>query len=174
MSSNRFDNTYKKYLKENILSGIAGGMTDFAGGFKKGIEKAQEGRPFWVDNPKNEKEKELKNIKSIGFQNKPKKGELIKYPLRNNLYITGKVLTNINQKGQWEIEIVNDKNSADPLYYYISDIYTDGIITTPSYMKQKHKTQDELDSIEQYKDAVVGLNTPYPKWYRETDIKKSF
>ena len=169
MFDNKFDNTYKKCLKENIL-------TNFASGFQKGLEKSEKGRLPWQEMGSDKKEETQKqNLKPIGFENKPKINETILFPLKNNTFIKGKVLTNINQKGQWEIELSNDKNSADPLYYYISDLYPNGVITTPNYMKSTHKTSEQINSVEgPYVDCIVGFNTVYSKWFKEEDMKKNY
>jgi hypothetical protein len=170
MFNNSFDNTYKECLKENILA-------DFSSGFQKGLEKSEKGlAPWQKDNPKGDKEdKNNKNENYIGFQNIPKVGEKILFPLKNSKYIKAKVLTSINQKGQWEIELLNDKNSADPLYYYTSDVYPDGVITTPIHMKSKHTTPQQINSVEgPYKDCIVGFNTPYSKWLKEKDTLQNY
>ena len=171
MFDNKFDNTYKKCLKENVLA-------NFASGFQKGLEKAEKGRLPWQkgeEDDKNKSSKYKENTNFIGFQNPPKVGETILFPLENKTYIKAKVLTRINQKGQWEIELLNDKNSADPLYYYTSDKYTKGIITTPTVIKQKHKTPQELNSIDgPYSDCIVGFNTPYNKWVKEKESLQNY
>jgi hypothetical protein len=165
MFNNSFDNTYKECLKENILA-------DFSSGFQKGLEKAEKGK---LPLQKDESDTNKKNAKTIGFENKPKVGETILFPLNNGTFIRAKVLTNINQKRQWEIELLNDKNSADPLYYYTSDVYTDGVITTPKVIKKKHKTPQEINSVEgPYKDCIVGFNTPYNKWVKEKDTLQNY
>lgn len=170
MFNNSFDDIYKKCLKENILS-------DFSSGFQKGLEKAEKGKLPWQknDSDTNNKNQNSKNAKTIGFENKPKVGETILFPLNNGTFIKAKVLTNINQKGQWEIELLNDKNSADPLYYYTSDKYINGVITTPQEIKKKHKTPQEINSVEgPYKDCIVGFSTPYNKWVKEKESLQNY
>ena len=79
MFNNSFDNTYKECLKENILA-------DFSSGFQKGLEKSEKGLAPWQKyNPKQDKNN--KNENHIGFQNIPKVGEKILFPLKNGKYI---------------------------------------------------------------------------------------
>jgi hypothetical protein len=166
MSIDNFNTFYKKSLNEGMLS-------NFASGFQQGMKDARDGK--LPQNPFRKEDQKTTKDNRVGLKNPPKKGEIIVLKLKDNINLKAKVATKIDKNGQWEIEILNQNTQPEPFYYYISDLYPNGVITTPSFIKSKHKTPDQINSVEgPYIDCVVGFNTPYPTWYSEKDLLKSY
>ena len=171
LDNNPFDNIYKKVLNEETLNEF---ISDFATGFKQGLDSSQQGKGFWQGDKKEDK------TTTIGMENQPKIGQIIATSKANGKYIKAKVLTKIDKKGQWEVELINDDpNSKNYLYY--SDIYPEGIIASPEYMKKTHKSKDPNISIEDqyniegpFSDLKVGFDTPFSKWYYYKELMKNY
>lgn len=169
-----FNNIYKKfsnkaYIMENILS-------DFTTGFKKGLESTKTGTAPWaMDNSKQEK------IPKVGKENPPSVNQIIATSKSNGKYIKAKVLTKMDSKGQWEIELINDDPNSENYYYY-SDKYPHGIICSPETLKELHRLPQNVKTPAQvyyniegpYTDLKVGFDTPYPNWSDYKQLLKNY
>jgi hypothetical protein len=177
LDDNPFDNIYKKVLNEETLNEF---ISDFTTGFNQGLELAKQGKGFWQGDKKENKQTEIGINQNENTSNSPKIGQIIATPKSNGKYIKAKVLTKIDKKGQWEVELINDDpNSKNYLYY--SDIYPEGIIASPEYMKKTHKPKDPNISIKDYYniegpflDLKVGFDTPFSKWYDYKELMKNY
>jgi hypothetical protein len=139
---NIFDIYYKKALNEakNFDQIFLNEILDFARSFQSGFQKGLEGKFFEGD----------KNLNALSVKNKPKKGQIIVAPnsgaMVKSVGVIAKVVSDIDNEGQWEIEIINRDPDPSKFVSYFETTkpeYTDGVITTRDFLLRTHYDQGQ-------------------------------
>jgi hypothetical protein len=145
---NIFDIYYKKALNEakNFDQIFLNEILDFARSFQSGFQKGLKGDFF--------EPSEKGNV--IGFKNKPKIGQIIVAPdsgaMVKSVGVIAKVVSNIDNDGQWKIEIINRNTDPSKFVSYFQTTkpeYTDGVITTRDFLLRTHYDQGQQQQQQQ-------------------------
>jgi hypothetical protein len=154
---NIFDIYYKKALNEakNFDHIFLNEILDFARSFQSGFQKGLEGKFFEGD----------KKTNQISIKNKPKKGQIIVAPnsgaMVKSVGVIAKVVSDIDNEGQWEIEIINRDPDPSKFVSYFETTkpeYTDGVITTRDFLLRTHYDQGQ----QQPQPTPTPQPTPQP------------
>jgi hypothetical protein len=155
---NIFDIYYKKALNEakNFDQIFLNEILDFARSFQSGFQKGLEGKFFEGD----------KNLNALSVKNKPKIGQIIVAPnsgaMVKSVGVIAKVVSDIDNEGQWEIEIINRDPDPSKFVSYFETTkpeYTDGVITTRDFLLRTHYDQGQL---QQPQPTPTQQPTPTP------------